>query len=100
MRIFVLRPEKIKIEEINSRSNKENIKLAFDLAETEFNVTKLLDPEGFRVWFMWFTFVLVFKFILILIFYLSYYVFIKNFNICLFEKGLVYDLKCQEKKKL
>jgi hypothetical protein len=48
MRIFVLRPEKIKIEEINSRSNKENIKLAFDLAETEFNVTKLLDPEGFQ----------------------------------------------------
>jgi hypothetical protein len=28
------------------RENKRNLQQAFDLAETELNVTKLLDPEG------------------------------------------------------
>jgi hypothetical protein len=28
------------------RGNKENLQYAFDFAEKELNVTKLLDPEG------------------------------------------------------
>lgn len=42
----IRRPEKINIEQINRNDNKRNLQLAFDLAESEFNVCKLLDPEG------------------------------------------------------
>lgn len=34
------------MEQINQNDNKKNLQLAFDLAESEFNVCKLLDPEG------------------------------------------------------
>lgn len=34
------------MEQINLNDNKRNLQLAFDLAESEFNVCKLLDPEG------------------------------------------------------
>jgi hypothetical protein len=40
------RPDKVNLNEMYTRENKKNLQHAFDLAETELNVTKLLDPEG------------------------------------------------------
>ncbi|CAF0712702.1 unnamed protein product [Brachionus calyciflorus] len=39
------RPDKISFIDSYLRSNLENLKIAFDFAETELGVTKLLDPE-------------------------------------------------------
>ena len=43
------RPDKIDLEKIYQRDNKQNLQQAFDLAESEFNITKLLDPEDVDV---------------------------------------------------
>lgn len=40
------RPNKISFLDSFHRSNRENLKLAFEFAESEFKVSKLLDPEG------------------------------------------------------
>ena len=31
---------------MSKRTNRENLKIAFDFAEAEFGITKILDPEG------------------------------------------------------
>jgi len=43
------RPEKIDWNQINKQNNKQNLQLAFNLAESEFSVTKLLDVEDVDV---------------------------------------------------
>ena len=46
------RPDKIDLDKIYQRDNKSNLQQAFDLAESELNITKLLDPEGKRASFI------------------------------------------------
>jgi hypothetical protein len=43
------RPEKIDWNQVNRQNNKQNLQLAFNLAESEFSVTKLLDVEDVDV---------------------------------------------------
>ncbi len=43
--MLYLRPNKIDLEDIKQRTNRENLQIAFNFAESEFGITKLLDPE-------------------------------------------------------
>ena len=45
------RPNKISFNGCFQRSNQENLKTAFDFAESEFGITKILDPEGICIHF-------------------------------------------------
>lgn len=47
--LFISRPEKLNWEQTKYQSNKQRLQLAFTLAEQEFSVTKLLDPEDVDV---------------------------------------------------
>ena len=42
-------PDKINWDQVKKQSNKQNLQLAFNLAESEFSVTKLLDAEDVDV---------------------------------------------------
>lgn len=44
--INALRPGLIDLEKAKARSNKENLDEAFRIAELEFNIPRLLEPEG------------------------------------------------------
>lgn len=44
--INALRPGLIDLEKAKTRSNKENLDEAFRIAELEFNIPRLLEPEG------------------------------------------------------
>ena len=46
MEEVVCRPELIDYQQIRRQEPKENLQLAFALAEQEFGITPLLDPEG------------------------------------------------------
>lgn len=41
----MFRPNKINLDNINQRTNRENLQIAFNFAESEFGITKILDPE-------------------------------------------------------
>ena len=40
------RPDLVDLGKSRVQSNAQNLEMAFDIAEKEFGVTKLLDPEG------------------------------------------------------
>lgn len=44
--IHALRPGLIDMKSVKHRSNKENLKEAFRIAEEELKIPKLLEPEG------------------------------------------------------
>lgn len=44
--IQTLRPGLVDLEKAKARSNKENLKEAFRIAELELNIPRLLEPEG------------------------------------------------------
>ncbi|XP_029808388.1 nesprin-2-like [Suricata suricatta] len=44
--IHALRPDLIDMKTVKHRSNKDNLKEAFGIAEREFKIPKLLEPEG------------------------------------------------------
>ena len=39
------RPDKIDLSKVDYRTNRENLQIAFNFAESEFGITKILDPE-------------------------------------------------------
>ena len=45
-RVCSFRPDLIDFSRTRSQSNRENLQMAFDMAEKQLNVTRLLDPEG------------------------------------------------------
>ena len=46
--IHALRPDLIDMDSMRHRSNKDNLKEAFRIAEHELKIPKLLEPEGRR----------------------------------------------------
>lgn len=44
--IHALRPDLIDMKSVKQRSNKDNLNEAFRIAEQEFQIPKLLEPEG------------------------------------------------------
>ena len=46
MNFTVCRPDLIDWARVCRQTPRENLKLAFDIAERVYNVTRLLDPEG------------------------------------------------------
>lgn len=44
--LVCFRPDLVDLRKVRTQSNSENLQMAFDIAEKEFGVTKLLDPEG------------------------------------------------------
>lgn len=44
--IHALRPDLIDMKSVKHRSNKDNLKEAFRIAERELQIPKLLEPEG------------------------------------------------------
>lgn len=44
--IHALRPDLVDMKSVKHRSNKANLKEAFRIAEQEFKIPKLLEPEG------------------------------------------------------
>lgn len=44
--IHALRPDLIDMTNVTHRSNKDNLKEAFRIAERELKIPKLLEPEG------------------------------------------------------
>ena len=41
-----IRPNLVDLSLVRSRSNQENLEEAFQLAEREFNIPRLLEPQG------------------------------------------------------
>lgn len=44
--IHALRPGLVDVEKAKKRSNKENLREAFQIAEKELSIPRLLEPEG------------------------------------------------------
>ena len=40
------RPDLIDFGRVRTQSNKQNLEMAFSIAEKDLNITRLLDPEG------------------------------------------------------